>query len=176
MSVERFNPAPNVLTDPNGNTVDVVTADGLKALVVSPIPSGNVIPTEDAADGTIGSNTPTTAITVGANNPSGKLEPLQVDANSNLIVSGIGYATINSTGQVSVTTGATQIIGSNTSRGGLLITNPASSVVVFIGGSGVTSTTGQELLAGNSISLPDVAAVYGIVATGSQTVSFIEVQ
>jgi hypothetical protein len=80
---------------------------------------------------------------------------------------------LNATGQVAVALTATQIIAANT-RQGLLITNP-STVTVFVGGSGVTASTGQELLAGQSLSLPVTSAVYGIVATGTQTVSYLEV-
>ncbi len=99
-----------------------------------------------------------------------------VDASNNLHVNlqtspGGG---INATGQVSVGSSATQIIAANT-RQAVLITNPSTTVTVYIGGSGVTTGNGQELLPGTSITLPVVSAVYGIVATGSQTVSYVEV-
>lgn len=81
---------------------------------------------------------------------------------------------LNGTGQVSVGSSATQIIAANT-RQAVLITNPSSTVTVYIGGSGVTTSNGQELLPEQSITLPVVSAVYGIVATGSQTVSYVEV-
>jgi hypothetical protein len=80
---------------------------------------------------------------------------------------------LNATGQVPISLTATQIIAAN-ARQGLLITNP-STVTVFVGGSGVTAATGQELLAGQSLSLPVTSAVYGIVSTGTQTVSYLKV-
>lgn len=81
---------------------------------------------------------------------------------------------LNATGQVSVGSTATLIIAANT-RQGVLITNPSATVTVFIGGAGVTTGNGQELLPLQSITLPVVSAVYGIVATGTQTVSYVEV-
>ena len=83
-------------------------------------------------------------------------------------------ATINSTGQVSVTSAATLIIAANASRKGVLITNTGNATV-YVGTSGVTATTGHALPAGASLSLPTLAAVYGIAAT-SQTVTFLELQ
>src|ERR1700675_2511304 len=48
------------------------------------------LPTQDAADGTIGSPIPTTAILVGAEDPSGHTQPLKVDVSGNLLTSGGG--------------------------------------------------------------------------------------
>jgi len=81
---------------------------------------------------------------------------------------------LNATGQVSVGNTATQIIAAGT-RQGVMITNPSSSVTVFLGGRGVTTGNGDELLPGTSKTYPIVSAVYGIVALGSQTVSYVEV-
>jgi hypothetical protein len=83
-------------------------------------------------------------------------------------------AAINSTGQVSVTSAATLIITANASRKGVLIINTGNATV-YVGTSGVTATTGHALPAGASLSLPTLAAVYGIAAT-SQTVTFLELQ
>jgi hypothetical protein len=81
---------------------------------------------------------------------------------------------LNATGQVSIGVTATLVISANT-RQGVLITNPSSTVTVYIGGSGVTTSNGQELLPGCSITMPVVSAIYGIVATSTQTVSYLEV-
>lgn len=81
---------------------------------------------------------------------------------------------LNATGQVTVANSATQIIAAGT-RQGVLITNPSASVTVFIGGSGVTTGNGQELLPLQSVSLPVVSAVYGIVSSSTQVVSYVEV-
>lgn len=99
-----------------------------------------------------------------------------VNSNNQALIS-IGTTVgglLNATGQVSVGNTATLIIAAN-NRQGVLITNPSSTVTVYIGGSGVTTGNGQELLPGNSITLPVVSAVYGIVATSTQTISYVEV-
>jgi hypothetical protein len=82
--------------------------------------------------------------------------------------------------QVSVANTATSIVAARTGVQGtgrktVCITN-TSTVAVYIGGSGVTTSTGSYLpgVAGSSICLDTQAAVYGIVATGTETVSEIE--
>lgn len=115
-------------------------------------------------------------LTVGVPDAAGGQYAADVDSSNRLLVNVATSAggVLNSTGQVSVGATATQIIAAGT-RQGVLITNPSTTVTVFIGGSGVTTANGQELLPVNSITVPVTSAVYGIVATGSQTVSFLEV-
>lgn len=113
---------------------------------------------------------------LGLPDTNGGQNAADVDSSNRLQVS-VGTSTggtLNATGQVSISNSATQIIAAGT-RQGVLITNPSTTVTVFIGGSGVTTGNGQELLPSCSLSLPVVSAVYGIVATGSQTVSYVEV-
>lgn len=81
---------------------------------------------------------------------------------------------LHNTGQVSVGSTPTLIIAAET-RQGVLITNPSSTVTVYIGGVAVSTSNGQQLLPLQSLSLPVASAIYGIVATGTQTVSFVEV-
>jgi hypothetical protein len=82
-------------------------------------------------------------------------------------------STLN-TGQVSVGNTPTLIIAANTSRKRITIVN-LGTTNVFIGGSGVTTTTGQLLqgLAGYPLTLYCTSAIYG-VATPNQTVSYSE--
>jgi hypothetical protein len=82
---------------------------------------------------------------------------------------------INSTNQISVAATATLIIAANSSRQGVLITNPSTSVTVYIGGSGVTTSNGAILPPLSSLTLPITGPIYGIVASSMQIVSFIEV-
>jgi hypothetical protein len=83
---------------------------------------------------------------------------------------------LNATGQVSVGASATLIIALNANRAGVIITNPSTTVTVFLGAAGVTISTGQELLPGNSITIPVTSAIYGVVAASTQTVSFMEIE
>lgn len=85
-----------------------------------------------------------------------------------------GTATV-ANGQISVATTNTQIVAARTGRGRVTITN-LGTTDVFIGVTGVTTTNGQ-LLAGTkgaSITLHTSAAIFGIVGTGTQSVSYIE--
>lgn len=132
------------------------------------------LPTSDAADGVIGSLIPTDAMLVAGENPSGETEPLQVDANNELITSSIGLS-LNATGQTAVGyASAGLIIAANAARAGVLITNPSTTVSVYLGKSNVTTSTGAILGPGNSISIPTTSALYGIVASGTQNLSFLE--
>jgi hypothetical protein len=113
---------------------------------------------------------------LGVPDVNGGQNTADVDSSSRLQVA-LGTSTggtLNATGQVSITGSATLIIAAAT-RQAVLVTNPSSTVTVFIGGSGVTTGNGQELLPLQSLTLPVVSAVYGIVTTGSQTVSYVEV-
>lgn len=90
--------------------------------------------------------------------------------------SSTGVGAINSTGQVSVGATDTTIIAANASRAAVIITNISSTVTVYIGNAGLTTSTGYPLLPSNSISIPTTAAVHGIVASSTQTVGFLEIQ
>lgn len=85
--------------------------------------------------------------------------------------------------QVSVTNAATQIIAANSGRLGLVVTNTDSTATCYLGPtSGVTSTTGHALPAGQSVSLEVVAgqagnwtgALFGITASATITVTYLE--
>jgi hypothetical protein len=86
------------------------------------------------------------------------------------------------TGQVSVTTGATLIAavrtgGPRVGRVAITITNNTGSDKLCIGFSNaVTALTGECLppVAGASITLNTTSALYGIVPTTAQVVSFVE--
>lgn len=80
-----------------------------------------------------------------------------------------------STGQVALASTATQIVSSRSTRRSITIVN-LSTTDMYIGGSGVTTSTGQLLLGtkGAAITMEVVGAIYGIVATGTPSVSFEE--
>lgn len=86
------------------------------------------------------------------------------------------YQYINSTGQIALTGTAAQIIGVNTSRGGVMIANTSATTAVYLGQSNVTATNGHFLGPGASVSIPTAAAIYGVTAGTTITVSFLEVQ
>lgn len=78
------------------------------------------------------------------------------------------------TGQVSVMTTPTQILEQNDGRLGVVITN-TGTVTVFVGElQNASITKGHALLAGNSISLVSACALYGVVAAGTVTVTYLQ--
>jgi hypothetical protein len=81
------------------------------------------------------------------------------------------------TGQVAVdtTAGGTVIAAARATRRRIVIVNHGTTDV-YIGVSGLTTSTGMLLIgiAGASVHLETAAAVYGIVGSGNQTVSFVE--
>jgi hypothetical protein len=86
------------------------------------------------------------------------------------------------TAQVSITASASALSATATNfTGGVKITNLSSSNnSVFIGISGVTATTGDELPAGQSVVLPipivDLSSIYAIcAASGTATVSWLAI-
>lgn len=89
-------------------------------------------------------------------------------------VAEIGTGSIASS-QVSVGASATQIVAARSNRRAVKITN-LGTTDVFIGPSGVSTATGDLLVGtrGSWTILDTQAAVFGIVASGSQSVSVLE--
>lgn len=73
-----------------------------------------------------------------------------------------------------VTTSATLISAANGNRAALNCTNNDSTTAVRWGGSTVTSTLGQRVAAGASISIRNTVAVYMAAESGSVTVTCTE--
>ncbi len=76
---------------------------------------------------------------------------------------------------VDTTVGGVKIIDVRPARNEITIVNHGTTDV-YLGPSGVTVSTGVLLsgVKGASITLPVYGAVYGIVSSGSQTVSYVE--
>lgn len=92
----------------------------------------------------------------------------------------VGTAAI-ATGQASVTTGNISIVAARTGvvgtgRKSVCITNVTGTGPVYIGVTGVSTSTGQYLAgaAGASICLDTQAAIFGTVASVTQTVTYVE--
>lgn len=86
----------------------------------------------------------------------------------------IGFANLN-TGQATVGTAATLICGGVYGLGSTVIVNHGTTDI-FIGNAGVTTATGILLpgVKGASIDLDFAGDVYGVVASGTQDVSFAQ--
>lgn len=79
------------------------------------------------------------------------------------------------TNQATIATTATQIAAARSGRGSITITN-LGTTDVFIGLAGVTTATGLLLagVKGTAITVHYNGAIYGIVGTGTQAVSYAE--
>src|ERR1039458_3207187 len=80
---------------PSGYLADVTTANELKVN----LSGSSVVTVETLSEGPIGAPIPADGTLVAGENPSGNTEPLQVDANNELITSSIGLA-LNGTNQI----------------------------------------------------------------------------
>lgn len=80
--------------------------------------------------------------------------------------------------RVSVTTTATLLSSTSAGRDGqtVLVQNPAAGATVYLGGTGVTTTSYGYALAGGtdvSIGLQNGETLYGVVASSTQTVNVL---
>ena len=81
------------------------------------------------------------------------------------------------TDQVSCTDAATVIVSADGLRAKLNLFNTSTNVVIYVGpDDSVTTTSGFGLEPQRHIPWPYAGALYGIVTTGSQTVSVAEIQ
>ena len=80
------------------------------------------------------------------------------------------------TGQVSITNSATSILAANSKRMRLTLVMLGTTADVYLGASGVSTSTGQLFAAikGNQILIRSTAAIYGIVASSTQTITYLE--
>lgn len=78
------------------------------------------------------------------------------------------------TAQTTVASTATQIAAANATRRAVLITNTHATVTVYLGSAAVTTSTGQALPAGASITIPFTGAVYGIVASSTLVATSVD--
>jgi hypothetical protein len=89
------------------------------------------------------------------------------------ITTGAGFLATSQTALNSST--ATSVASARTTRRSLLVTNLDSTVTIYVGNSGVTSSTGQAVFAQNSLTIPFTGAVYAISASATPSVSVVEV-
>lgn len=76
------------------------------------------------------------------------------------------------TGQANVTTSSTLVAAARSGRRSITLT-PTSSVIYYVGNSGVTTTNGIYVAAGASITLTTSAAIYAVGAA-AVTISYVE--
>lgn len=79
--------------------------------------------------------------------------------------------------QVNVGTTATLLSADEGRDGSSVLVQAPSGVTLYVGGSGVTTTTGFPVPPGQTLSvdLPSFDAIYGVLASGSATASVLRV-
>lgn len=79
------------------------------------------------------------------------------------------------TGQATATTSASILVPARSGRISVTVEN-LGTTDTFLGAAGVTAATGMLLVGtkGSAVTIYTQAAIYGIVATGTQAVSFLE--
>lgn len=147
----------SLLVDANGHLVDV---------------NGNLVEIEgqlvevNTVEGSV-----TDAAVTGDNDGtiSAKLRGLSIQLDK--LTSSNSFAT----GQVALATTASQVAAERTTRRSITIVN-TSTIDVYVGGTGVTTTTGQLLLGvkGASLTLEVTGAIHAIATSGTPTVTFVE--
>ena len=96
-----------------------------------------------------------------------------LEANQTFYQSALG-TTLNGR-SLDITTAAEQIVAANSSRRRLLVKN-RGSVAIYLGVAGVTTTTGFRLDIGKSKIFNHKEALYGITASGTADIRYLEVQ
>lgn len=117
---------------------------------------------------TYGSAPPTSgvdnALQVYANLGSGSIVVTQVLSGSNF------WATTQLT-----TSGSAQLLfAARATRRSAIVTNTDATNGVYVGLAGVTTTTGEFIAAGNSLTIPTTAAIYVVAAAGTPLVTGAE--
>lgn len=79
-------------------------------------------------------------------------------------------------GQVAIptTSGGTLLIAANNRRDRITISNPGSGHTLYLGQTGLSSSTGYPLLSGAILVLHTTAAIYALADTAQITVSYFE--
>ena len=78
------------------------------------------------------------------------------------------------TGQSSISTAA-QLMGARATRRSALVTNTDANTSVYVGGASVSTSNGQIIKPGNSLTIPFTGAIYCVSASGTVSVTWCEV-
>ena len=147
-------------------------ADGSINVDITGSGTGHVI-VDSGTLTTVSTVTAVTAITNALPAGTNVIGHVIVDSGAILIVGSTNIVT----GQISVATtaGGTLIAAARTGRLDITIVN-SGTADVYLGPSGLTTSTGILLkgIPGAALTISTAAAVYGIVAAATQTVSYLE--
>jgi hypothetical protein len=94
-------------------------------------------------------------------------------ATSNIRVR-VQVGVLSTPAAVTVAATATLLLAANSARKQAIVVNNGTADM-FVGGSGVTTTTGLPLYPGNEMVLPTTSALYAIVVSGTQNARVSEI-
>lgn len=80
------------------------------------------------------------------------------------------------TGQVTLSTSSGTVCAASTGRRVVTMRNTDASISVYLGATGVTTSTGYLVKAGESLTLTTTATIAGVAASGSPVVCYVEVR
>lgn len=111
---------------------------------------------------------------------SGTDEGLQVYANLGSEVVAVqqntdGAADWDTTQVALNSSSATLVLAANSTRRSALVTNMSATINIYVGPSNVTTSNGQLIAPGNSLTIPATVAIYAISASSTPTVCATEV-
>lgn len=170
-AMANYGTSPGAVLVPGVNafiTNTVAVADTTGAATQAPVAPATATATKSDL---IGAQATTAAV----NPTNGQQSALSSDTNNNLLVSAGGAPNL-ATAQVSVTTGNITVAAARALRRAVTITNVTGTGPVYIGNTGVSTSTGTYLggTPGSSITLNTTAAVFGTVSATTQTVTVVE--
>lgn len=99
-----------------------------------------------------------------------------INSSDTILDKALGNSSTFAVAQVTVPATANGIVikAANANRQRITITNAGASIVYLAKDDTVTATTGHALLAGMAITLNTTDAIYGIVAAGTNLVTYLE--
>lgn len=78
-------------------------------------------------------------------------------------------------GQQALTTSAAQVVAARATRRSVLIVNLSTTITVYVGNTGVTSSTGIPVLPGAGVTIPSTTAQFAVAASSTPSVAYLEV-
>ena len=159
---------------PNSDKVLLIGQDGATAASAS-----NPVPTTATISGSVTVNSDGKATAAAPTYVEGTLNPISMDLSGNQRFISATSATMTAS-QITVpaTANGIQILAANASRKGATIQNPGPlTVYIQQAATGVTVSNGFGIPAGMSYNIDSplyVGAIYGIIASGTQVITAVE--
>lgn len=93
--------------------------------------------------------------------------------DSGAVTSSSSRSTTIATAQATLSTTASQISALNSARRGIIVRNVDAAISIYVGATGVTSSTGFLVKAGETVSVTTTAAIFAVAASGTPVVNIL---